>query len=126
MITVLRTHFLPTFSAHPFSTHSPDYSCNPDQCISQPTMNKPIPPPSLHPASFYDCSFRSIPSPSHLFYVAYRRHLTTPQYPLPETYLRPASNPDYYVDLLAEIEAVSQRGWFASWLNSWKGWIRFT
>ncbi|KAI9752436.1 MAG: hypothetical protein M1815_000514 [Lichina confinis] len=43
-----------------------------------------------------------------------------------KTYLRPASNPDYYVDLLAEMEAVSQRGWFASWLNSWKGWIRFT
>ncbi|KAI9841586.1 MAG: hypothetical protein M1838_003503 [Thelocarpon superellum] len=48
------------------------------------------------------------------------------KYPLSESYLRPASNPTHYTDLLAELEAAPKRTWLQQRLNKWKGFLRFS
>jgi len=39
--------------------------------------------------------------------------------------LKPTSNPTYYTDLIAELEAAPTRGFWDSLLNRWKGFLRF-
>ncbi|KAI9844924.1 MAG: hypothetical protein M1837_005210 [Sclerophora amabilis] len=48
------------------------------------------------------------------------------KYPLSEAFMRPASNPSHYYDLMADMEAAPQRSWLATRLNKWKGFLRFT
>ncbi|KZF24553.1 hypothetical protein L228DRAFT_245517 [Xylona heveae TC161] len=47
------------------------------------------------------------------------------KYPTSPSLMRPASNPGYYEDLIAELEAAPKRSWLASYLNKWKGFLRF-
>ena len=45
-------------------------------------------------------------------------------YPLPQSLRKPASNPVYYDQVLAEIEEAPSRSWWASTLKSLKGRFR--
>ena len=40
--------------------------------------------------------------------------------------MRPASNPDYYDNLVKELDEAPNRSRFQSWLNKWKGFLRFS
>ncbi|KAK0516983.1 hypothetical protein JMJ35_000138 [Cladonia borealis] len=48
------------------------------------------------------------------------------KYPLSEKMMRPASNPDYYDKLVKELDEAPNRSRFQSWLNKWKGFLRFS
>lgn len=48
------------------------------------------------------------------------------QYPLSEKMMRPASNPDYYTNLVAELDAAPRRSWLQSKIHKWKGALRFS
>ncbi len=48
------------------------------------------------------------------------------QFPVSNEFLRPASNPDHYKNLVEELEAAPKRSWLASRLNKWKGFLRFS
>ena len=48
------------------------------------------------------------------------------QYPLSDSYMRPASNPSHYTDLIAELDAAPNRSWLATRLNKWKGFLRMS
>ncbi|KAI9834196.1 MAG: hypothetical protein M1819_003034 [Sarea resinae] len=59
-----------------------------------------------------------------LYSLLENRYMT--KYPTSAVLTRPASNPTYYEDLLAELEAAPQRSWFDRQLNKWKGFLRFS
>lgn len=40
--------------------------------------------------------------------------------------MRPASNPDYYDNLVKELDEAPNRSRFQSWVNKWKGFLRFS
>ncbi|KAF2144454.1 uncharacterized protein K452DRAFT_284773 [Aplosporella prunicola CBS 121167] len=46
------------------------------------------------------------------------------RYPANPAVFKPASNPAYYDDLIAELSQAPSRSWFQRWLNSWKGSLR--
>ena len=46
-------------------------------------------------------------------------------YPVTERITRPQSNPDYYTNLLEELDEAPKRTFLSSYLNSWKGFIRW-
>ncbi|OCL10446.1 hypothetical protein AOQ84DRAFT_387513 [Glonium stellatum] len=48
------------------------------------------------------------------------------RYPTSPALLRPASNPTYYEDLMAELEQAPGRSWFSRVIKKWKGLIRFS
>lgn len=48
------------------------------------------------------------------------------QYPLSEKFIKPASNPTYYTDLMKELEEAPKRSWLQSTINKWKGSLRFS
>ncbi|KAI9860163.1 MAG: hypothetical protein M1813_006273 [Trichoglossum hirsutum] len=48
------------------------------------------------------------------------------KYPVSDAFLRPAFNPTYYADLLAEINAAPTRSWVGRMVNRWKGFLRFS
>ncbi|MCJ1298519.1 hypothetical protein MMC08_001309 [Hypocenomyce scalaris] len=50
----------------------------------------------------------------------------TKKYPITEHLMKPASNPSYYEDLMAELQAAPQRSWLGSMVNKWKGFLRFS
>ncbi|KAL0636995.1 hypothetical protein Q9L58_003977 [Maublancomyces gigas] len=45
-------------------------------------------------------------------------------YPITETLLKPKGNPNYYENLLKELEKAPERSWLQAKMNSWKGYIR--
>ncbi|KAI9816937.1 MAG: hypothetical protein M1826_001709 [Phylliscum demangeonii] len=47
------------------------------------------------------------------------------KHPVSEAFMKPASNPNHYTALLAELEAAPKRSWLASRLNKWRGFLRF-
>jgi len=48
------------------------------------------------------------------------------KYPISEQLTKPASNPNYYNDLLTELREAPHRSWFARMMNRWKGFLRFS
>ncbi|KAI9813530.1 MAG: hypothetical protein M1832_006261 [Thelocarpon impressellum] len=48
------------------------------------------------------------------------------KYAVSESFVRPASNPNHYSDLLAELDAAPKRSWLETRLNKWKGFLRFS
>ena len=48
------------------------------------------------------------------------------QYPLSERMLKPTSCPAYYDELIKELDEAPHRSWFGRFINSWKGFIRFS
>jgi cytochrome b pre-mRNA-processing protein 6 len=48
------------------------------------------------------------------------------KYPISDSFLKPASNPTYYADLLAEIKEAPNRSWMGRMMNRWKGFLRFS
>ena len=47
------------------------------------------------------------------------------QYPLSDKIMKPASNPDYYEDLVRELDAAPTRSRLEALWTRWKGIIRF-
>ncbi|MCJ1286183.1 hypothetical protein MMC26_005528 [Xylographa opegraphella] len=50
----------------------------------------------------------------------------TKQYPLSDHLLKPQSNPQYYDNLVKELEEAPTRSWFQRQINKWKGSLRMT
>ncbi|KAL8659315.1 MAG: hypothetical protein Q9226_000488 [Calogaya cf. arnoldii] len=48
------------------------------------------------------------------------------KYPLSDRLLKPLSNPEYYENLVKELEEAPKRSFFARLLNSWKGFVRWS
>ncbi|KAI9797860.1 MAG: hypothetical protein M1833_005060 [Piccolia ochrophora] len=48
------------------------------------------------------------------------------KYPLSDNFMRPASNPTHYTNLIAELDAAPTRSWLGAQLNKWKGFLRFS
>ncbi|KAL8674311.1 MAG: hypothetical protein Q9168_001304 [Polycauliona sp. 1 TL-2023] len=48
------------------------------------------------------------------------------KYPLSDRLLKPLSNPEYYDNLLKELDEAPKRSFFARLLNSWKGFVRWS
>ncbi|KAL8912835.1 MAG: hypothetical protein Q9171_002213 [Xanthocarpia ochracea] len=48
------------------------------------------------------------------------------KYPLSNRLLKPLSNPEYYENLVKELEEAPKRSFFGRLLNSWKGFIRWS
>ena len=48
------------------------------------------------------------------------------QYPISERMLKPASSPAHYDNLIKELDEAPKRSWIKRYLNSWKGFIRFS
>ncbi|KAL8846363.1 MAG: hypothetical protein Q9221_008542 [Calogaya cf. arnoldii] len=48
------------------------------------------------------------------------------KYPLSDRLLKPLSNPEYYGNLVRELEEAPKRSFFARLLNSWKGFVRWS
>ncbi|KAL7276887.1 hypothetical protein RUND412_000127 [Rhizina undulata] len=46
------------------------------------------------------------------------------RYPVTDHLLKPKAKPDYYENLLRELEQAPNRSWLQRMLNSWKGWVR--
>ncbi|MCJ1337100.1 hypothetical protein MMC09_002379 [Bachmanniomyces sp. S44760] len=57
---------------------------------------------------------------------AWSSHLIEIQYPLSQNLMRPASNPAYYDNLLAELQNAPQRSWIGNMINKWSGFLRFS
>ncbi|MCJ1274181.1 hypothetical protein MMC21_001976 [Puttea exsequens] len=49
----------------------------------------------------------------------------TKKYPLSQKMRRPASNPDYYDNLMKELNEAPRRTWWQGLTNRWKGFIRW-
>ncbi|PMD14048.1 hypothetical protein NA56DRAFT_636842 [Hyaloscypha hepaticicola] len=47
------------------------------------------------------------------------------KYPIKGTFLKPASNPTHYTDLVKELEEAPDRSWWSLQVNKWKGFLRF-
>ncbi|OCK73681.1 hypothetical protein K432DRAFT_364557 [Lepidopterella palustris CBS 459.81] len=87
--------------------------------------SNPSPSPSPAPASL------SKPDPkaellniNALYSLLENRY--SKRYPISPRLLRPTSNPTYYDDLIAELEAAPTRSWFARKMEGWKRMIRFS
>ncbi|KAK4695366.1 cytochrome b pre-mRNA-processing protein 6, partial [Lecanoromycetidae sp. Uapishka_2] len=50
----------------------------------------------------------------------------TKKYPLSERMMKPVSNPEYYVNLMKELNEAPNRSWFNSVIARWKGFLRFS
>jgi len=48
------------------------------------------------------------------------------KYPVSSSFMRPASNPTYYKDLVKELEEAPARTWWGQMTNRWKGFLRFS
>ena len=48
------------------------------------------------------------------------------QYPLSAKIMKPASNPEYYVNLMKELDEAPKRSWSNSVIARWKGFLRFS
>ncbi|KAL8810924.1 MAG: hypothetical protein Q9223_002016 [Gallowayella weberi] len=48
------------------------------------------------------------------------------KYPLSDRLLKPLSNPEYYDKLMKEFEEAPKRSVFGRWINSWKGFVRWS
>ncbi|KAL8731651.1 MAG: hypothetical protein Q9181_004238 [Wetmoreana brouardii] len=49
----------------------------------------------------------------------------TKKYPLSDKIMKPLSKPQYYADLIKELEEAPKRSWFGRFIHSWKGFIRW-
>jgi len=47
------------------------------------------------------------------------------QYPLSDKMMKPASNPDHYIDLTKELEEAPNRTWFGNLMRRMQGIVRF-
>ncbi|MCJ1421117.1 hypothetical protein MMC32_007479 [Xylographa parallela] len=50
----------------------------------------------------------------------------TKKYPLSEHLMKPQSHPQYYDNLIKELEEAPTRSWFQRQINKWKGSLRMT
>ncbi|KAI4226713.1 MAG: hypothetical protein L6R36_002968 [Xanthoria steineri] len=48
------------------------------------------------------------------------------RYPLSNRLMKPLSNPEYYENLVKELEEAPKRSFFGRLLNSWKGFVRWS
>ncbi|KAL8771689.1 MAG: hypothetical protein Q9209_002880 [Squamulea sp. 1 TL-2023] len=48
------------------------------------------------------------------------------KYPLSDRLLKPLSNPEYYENLVKELEEAPKRSFFGRLANSWKGFVRWS
>lgn len=55
-----------------------------------------------------------------------RRNADQVQYPLSDGLMKPLSNPEYYENLVKELEEAPKRSFFGRLLNSWKGFVRWS
>ncbi|KAF4622790.1 hypothetical protein G7Y89_g14235 [Cudoniella acicularis] len=49
----------------------------------------------------------------------------TQKYTLSKEFMKPASNPEHYTNLIKELEEAPTRSWWGNVLNRWKGAVRF-
>jgi len=49
----------------------------------------------------------------------------TKQFPLPESLMKPASNPSHYTDLARELDEAPSRTWFGNFAKRLKNMVRF-
>ncbi|TKA82115.1 hypothetical protein B0A55_01818 [Friedmanniomyces simplex] len=49
----------------------------------------------------------------------------TKQFPLPQSLMKPASNPNHYTDLARELEEAPSRTWFGNFAKRVKNMVRF-
>lgn len=48
------------------------------------------------------------------------------KYQIAPNMIKPASNPTYYEDLVADLQAAPSRSWFQAWLTRLGGMVRFS
>lgn len=48
------------------------------------------------------------------------------QFPVKDGMFRPKSNPEYYENLIKELEEAPTRSWFSRMAKKWGGMIRFS
>ncbi|KAH0541611.1 hypothetical protein GP486_008702 [Trichoglossum hirsutum] len=82
------------------------------------------PPPPTTAAAAKDSKPDELSQINALYSLLENRY--SRKYPLSDAFLRPAFNPTYYDDLLAEINVAPTRSWVGRMLNRWKGFLRFS